>query len=128
MIQMDKPAAEWFQALPQQDSSRMQPILDLFEECVPRASAGYYGKNILTLMRGSAVALALSPRKNYISFYPWSPQAISIFQQALPELGKVDPGVGCLRFRKPQDINMDALRWVFTALGEVEHSPAWSFK
>ncbi len=128
MIKMDAPAAEWYKALPAQDLSRLEPLLELFENCVPAASAGYYPTNILILKVNGTNALALSPRKSYISFYAWSAQSIAILKDALPRLGKVNPGVGCLRFRKLADINMDTLREVFSAMGSVSHDAAYGFK
>lgn len=128
MLPMDEPATQWYRSLEAGDLQRLDPILDLFSQCVPTASAGYYPKNILTLKVDGAVALALSPRKSYISFYVWSTQAIGIMKEALPRLGKVDPGVGCLRFRKLADINMDTLREVFTAMAQARHDAAYGFK
>ncbi len=128
MIPMDEQATQWYKGLDDADVKRLGPILELFGQCVPTASAGYYPKNILTLKVDGAVALAISPRKSYISFYAWSAQAISILKEVLPRLGKVDPGVGCLRFRKLADINMDTLREAFTAMAQVRHDSAYGFK
>lgn len=128
MIQYDTESSTWYNTLTEVDTSRMQPILDLYDECVPDARAGYYKPNILILKVGDQPALALSPRKQYISFYTWSMQSMSIFRAALPRLGKVNPGVGCLRFRKLQDIDMNTLREVFTAIAQTEHESGFGFQ
>lgn len=128
MIEFTDAAREWMDALDAKDRQRLDPVLELFDACTDQASADYYNPHILVLSLKGQPALALSPRKQYLSFYAWSMQTMSILKAALPKLGKANPGVGCLRFRKPADLNMDTLAEVFKQMNGVDHEAAFGFQ
>jgi len=127
MIQYSDSAREWMNSLDDKDKQRLAPILEIYEANISDPSADYYKPNILVLRVKDKPALAISPRKQYLSFYAWSMQTMSILKTALPRLGKANPGVGCLRFRKPADLNIETLAEVFQQMNEVEHEAGFGF-
>jgi len=120
-------AKSYLTGLAENDKARLNPIIELFDSCVPTAGAGYYHPNILILNVNEQPAIAISPRKQYISIYVWSQQSFSIFKEAMPKLGKVNAGKGCLRFAKLQDLNMITLKDVFSRLAASKHDSAMGF-
>lgn len=57
--------------------------------------------------------IALASQKNYISLYVCAVNAGSyIAEEHQAELGKVSVGKSCIRFKKLEDINLDALKKV----------------
>ncbi len=127
MITYTESAREWMDSLEPRDRDRLEPVLELFASLIDDPTVDYYKANILILKVKGQPALALSPRKQYLSFYPWSLQAMGLFKTALPRLGKANPGVGCLRFRKPDDLNLETLADVFKQMNEVEHTAGFGF-
>lgn len=121
-------AREYMSGLAGTDLERVQPILDLFESKVAKASAGLYAPNILILNVDDKPALAISPRKQYISFYVWSMQTLKIFRPAMDRLGKHNAGKGCIRFRKLSDIDMDTLGDLFEQIGRTEHESGFGLE
>ena len=128
MIEYTDAARAWMDSLDDKDKERLKPVLELFDAHTDQASADYYHPHILVLKLKGQPALALSPRKQYLSFYAWSMQTMGILKAALPKLGKANPGVGCLRFRKASDLNMDTLAEVFKQMNAVEHEAGFGFQ
>lgn len=127
MITYTEAAREWLDSLDAKDRNRLDPVLDLFDRLIDKPEADYYKANILVLKVKGQPALALSPRKQYLSFYPWSMQTMGLLKAALPRLGKANPGVGCLRFRKLEDLNLETLAEVFQQMNGVEHTAGFGF-
>lgn len=115
-------AKNYLDALQPVDKNRLSPILDLFEMCGEETSVSYYHPNILYLSVRGKLALGLSPRKKYISFYVSSYETDKIFQDAATNLGVTSRGAGCYRFNKLSDINMDALKNAFALMYASEHT------
>ncbi|MDZ4182724.1 MAG: DUF1801 domain-containing protein [Candidatus Cloacimonadaceae bacterium] len=115
-------AQSYLDALKPFDKDRLGPILDLFEKSGPDTSIAYYHPNILYLSVKGKLALGLSPRKNYISFYVSSYESNDIFQEASQGLGVSSSGTGCYRFNKLSNINMDALAEVFKRIYASDHN------
>ncbi len=115
-------AQSYLDALPPVDKNRLSPILDLFEQSGAETSVDYYHPNILYLSVRGKLALGLSPRKKYISFYVSSYETDKIFQDAAQALGVSSRGAGCYRFNKLSDINMDALKDAFALMYASDHT------
>ncbi|HRX75925.1 MAG: DUF1801 domain-containing protein [Candidatus Cloacimonetes bacterium] len=122
MIKFSEKAREQYDNLSVADKERMDMVFQLYEECVPEPEIGIVYPNIFNLMFSGVPALGVSPRKAYLSFYVASVETLKIFRDHMSELGKVNKGVGCLRFRKMSDINFDTLREIFTLMGQSQHS------
>lgn len=120
-------ARDYYENLPNIDKDRLQIIVELFDECVPNASAEIHYPNILSLMVDGKGAIGVSPRKQYLSIYVASMESLKIFKENLAELGKVNHGVWCLRFRKMEHINLDTLRIIFTKIGKTDHIGLYGF-
>lgn len=115
-------AQSYLEALQPIDKNRLSPILDLFEKCGEETKVNYYHPNILYLSVRGKLALGLSPRKKYISFYVSSFETEKIFSEAAKALGVSSRGAGCYRFNKLSDINMDALKDAFALMYASDHT------
>lgn len=122
MLKYSATAQSYLDALQPIDKNRLSPILDLFEQSGEDTLVQYYHPNILYLSVRGKLALGLSPRKKYISFYVSSFESERIFQDAAIALGVSSHGAGCYRFNKLSDINMDALKVVFALIYASEHT------
>ncbi|MFB7609069.1 iron chaperone [Streptomyces gardneri] len=73
-----------------------------------------------TYMREGAAEIAFASQKQYISFYLMRSDVREAFEERLAGRGM---GKGCLRFRKPEDVDLDLvrdlLRAVATAPGTI---------
>ena len=124
MIKYSNAAQSYLAALKPIDKDRLNPILDLFDQSGEDASVNYYHPNILYLSVRGKLALGLSPRKKYISFYVSSFETEKIFKDASIALGVSSSGAGCYRFNKLADINMEALKQAFTLIYASDHTDA----
>lgn len=115
-------ALDYYNALKPIDKLRIKPIIDLYESCASNSSIDYYHPNILYFYVNDKLAFGLAPRKSYISFYVGSYETDRIFKAALPRLGTSTHGVGCIRFKKLDDIDMLELKKVFCLIAHSEHS------
>lgn len=116
-----------YDALSEPDKDRIDPLIRLFEASVPEPGISFYNHNILYLTCRDQLTLGLSPRKQYISFYMGSSETMQIFLELLPRLGKINAGVGCLRFRKLVDLDTDVLKEAFGRIGKTTHSSSFGF-
>ncbi len=116
-----------YDALSEQDRARIEPIISLFEAEAQEPGISFYNPVILYLTTRGQITLGISPRKNYISLYMGSQESLKIFREALPRLGKIKAGVGCLRFRKLEDLDAELLKEIFRQIGSSEHTSNFGF-
>lgn len=122
MITYSAQAKSYLDALKPIDINRLSPILELFEASGAETSVAYYHPNILYLSVKGKLALGLSPRKSYISFYVSSYETNAIFQESAMRLGVSSKGAGCYRFNKLASINMAELEAVFARIYASDHT------
>ncbi len=84
-------------------------LLKIVEGIGIDVEARYYKNIILINLKGKDI-LGISPRKTKYSMYLYNLEAKAKY---LPKLGKIDDGVGCLRFKKWEDINPDGISEMF---------------
>jgi hypothetical protein len=103
------PAQEFLQTLEGKNLEITQALLQMIADIGIEVEARYYQKIIVINLQGIDL-WGISPRKTAYSLYLFDLEAKHRF---LKDLGKIDDGVGCLRFKKWTDINPEALQDMF---------------
>lgn len=108
-ITFSQEAQEFLQTLEGNNLEITYALLKIVEGIGIDVEARYY-KNIILINRDGIDLWGISPRKTKYSLYLYNLEAKALF---LSKLGKIDGGVGCLRFRKWSDINPETMAEMF---------------
>ena len=98
----------YYATVPAERLASLRQIEALVRQVAPAAEASLEYK--MPTFRTTLGWTAFASQKYYISVYTCSPEKLSPYLEAHPN---VDCGKGCLRFRDPMDIDFEALRQVF---------------
>jgi hypothetical protein len=111
---------EYIDALEEPRRGEIRELHDLIRETVPglepHVGSGMLGYGpfhyrYASGREGDASLLALSSRKRYISLYVLcSTDGAYLAEQYVERLSKADIGKSCVRFKRPADVDRDALR------------------
>lgn len=128
MIKTSSQDQALYDAFSDLDKDRLEPVIKLFADNVPEPGMRFYNPTILYLTSNDQLTLGMSPRKQYISLYMGSMETMQIFKELLPSLGKINAGVGCLRFKHLADINLEVLKEAFIRIGKSQHTSSFGFQ
>jgi uncharacterized protein YdhG (YjbR/CyaY superfamily) len=107
---MDKPEAGTFEDyldhVPDNRAEGTRSIIAAMRKLLPDAEENVRW-GIAVFSHDGEDITGISARKNYFSLYVPDPD---VLEQYAPELGKVNPGNGCIRFARLKDIKLPVLR------------------
>lgn len=119
---------EYLEGLPEPRRSQVRQMHELIRETAPdlephvdRGGIGYgrYHYRYASGREGDSPQVGLSSRKQYISLYTCAGTADRyLAEQFAPRLGKADVGRGCVRFKKPEDLDLAVVRELLRATAE----------
>jgi uncharacterized protein YdhG (YjbR/CyaY superfamily) len=98
-----KTAAEYLDELPDDRRQALTKLRSLIRKAAPKAVEGM-GYGMITYTLGELLC-ALGSQKGYMALYACS-DAVDPHR---PRLGKLNCGKGCIRFKKLQDLPLDAV-------------------
>lgn len=120
--------AEYLEGLPEPRRTQIRQLHELIRQEVPdlephvdRGMIGYgrYHYRYASGREGDSWQIGLSSRKQYISLYTCAANAQGyLAEQYAPRLGKADVGRSCIRFRKPEDLDLAVVRDLLRATAE----------
>ncbi|MCP4167100.1 MAG: DUF1801 domain-containing protein [Chloroflexi bacterium] len=102
-----KTVDEYVTDLPEKRQQPIAILRALILDTMPEAEESMdYG--MATYIRGEHPLAALASQKNYMSLYV----DVDVLTKHRSELGKLDCGKSCIRFRKLDDLPMDVVRTI----------------
>lgn len=120
--------AEYLEGLPEPRRTQVRRLHELIlrevpelEHRVDRGMIGYgrYHYRYASGREGDSWQIGLSSRKQYISLYSCACTADGyLAEQYAPRLGKADVGRSCVRFKKPEDLDLAVVRELLRATAE----------
>jgi len=100
---------EYLDELAPEDRAVIEKLDELVRSAAPTATGGMkYGMPVYQLKDRM---IGFNKQKNYFSFYA-DPAIVKRFRS---ELEKLEIGKSCIRFRKLEDVSLDALRKIVVA-------------
>ena len=103
---------EYLESLASEDRVVIRKLDELVQSAAPAASGGMkYGMPVYQLKDRM---IGFNKQKNYFSFYA-DPAIVKRFKS---ELGNVEIGKSCIRFRRIEDVSLAALRTIVAAWAE----------
>lgn len=116
---------EYLEGLPEPRRSQIRQLHELIRETVPelephvdRGMIGYgrYHYRYSSGREGDSSQVGLSSRKQHISLYSCACSADGyLAEQFAPRLGKADVGRSCVRFKRPEDLDLAVVRELLRA-------------
>ena len=119
--------AEYIASLPEPRRSEVEEIHALIRETVPHLEPSImygmigYGRfhyRYATGREGDSCILGLAGRKQYVSVY-----VLGVSEEQRAALPTADIGVGCIRFRRLEGVDREALRRVIREKAETDPAP-----
>ena len=96
----------YFAALPDDRRAALDRVRALLFEAVPDAQEAI-AYQMPSYRVGRRYAFSLSNSKQHMSLHVW---ATNLIDPYVPRLGKVKAAGGTIRFKRPEDLNLDVLR------------------
>ena len=104
---------EYLNVIPEERKASVKKIISLIRKNAPEAKESFeYGMPFYTYQ---GPIFAVASQKNFISFYVSETKLVQKFK---PSLGKVSLGKNCIRFKKLDDLNLDAVNDLIVAVYE----------
>jgi uncharacterized protein YdhG (YjbR/CyaY superfamily) len=95
----------YIDAIPKDRTEAIVTLIDLIHNTAPKVEEGFkYGMPIYTL--NNELLFAVASQKHYMSLYIIDAKLVKEF---LPTLGKVNTGKNCIRFKKLEHLNLEAI-------------------
>jgi uncharacterized protein YdhG (YjbR/CyaY superfamily) len=119
--------AEYIASLPEPRRSEVEELHALIRETAPHLEPSImygmigYGRfhyRYATGREGDSCILGLAGRKQYVSVY-----VLGVSEEQRAALPTADIGVGCIRFRRLEGVDREALRRVIREKAETDPAP-----
>lgn len=104
---------EYLDVIPDERKASVKKIVSLIRKNAPGVNESFEHGMPFYTYQGPIFAVA--SQKNFISFYVAETKLVEKFK---PSLGKVSLGKNCIRFKKLEDINLDAVHDLIVAVYE----------
>jgi uncharacterized protein YdhG (YjbR/CyaY superfamily) len=114
---------EYLAQLPPDRRAALSKLRDLVRKTVPEAVEGMqYGMAAYTL---GDLLCALASQKHYMALYVCDVEGVDRYRD---QLGAIDCGKGCLRFRCLEDLPLDVVEKILTDTVKKRRSPQMKSK